>query len=418
MRFYREGDLWLQFPAPTAEPVLSWVDLSSLSSIDEDRVFEASCEALNRAADPERGRVFGAALFVRRPPYARAIALSIHHLVIDNVSWRIVVEEMVGAHDQARTGLPIRFPTPAVSFVQFAHALARFAADRALSNEPAKSNESTAATGLLELPRDLAGGRNTIDTSESVSLRLESPLTRALMVRVTRNARARAEELLLAALAHALTGFTGQDSVLIDVESSGRDLETSDGFDLSRTVGWFTAIDPVFFAAPETRSLKHFVRLAKERLRAIPRRGPGGGLPQSGAGTGSPSTALQRPPGAEVSFLYLGQLTQNLPAGDWMGVRSASAGLSEGPTEERTHVLEARFRVLEESLEVACTFSRQLHRRATIEDLVSKVADSLRAMVDAYEHDPADPHVEFSEAGLTSAELASIERHLETGTTA
>ena len=406
MRFFRRGEDWLQSPEPHRMDRLARVDLTSLTSREQDELFESSCERLNRSADLERGRVFRAALFLRGPECARTLALAAHHLVIDNVSWRIFVEELVATHQRASAGLPTRFVTDAPSFVQIAHLLTK----RASTPAPSQIGAAIGSPRRPELPRDFADGENSVDSSDSVALTLEAPLTRALLMQATRDARARPEELLLAALAHSLAGFAHYEPLLIDVESSGRELDL--GLDLSRAVGWFTAIDSVFFDQ-ETRSLDHFVRVTKQQLRSIVRHGPGDGRSHSGAGNGAAAREGGAPTRAEVSFLYLGHLTQNLPDGDWLELRRASAGLSEGANERRTYVLEVQFRILEGAMEVACTFSRQLHHRATIEGLVENVTRSLRSLVAPYREPPVATPVEFPDARLTSAELANLRRLLE-----
>ncbi|MFC7589481.1 condensation domain-containing protein [Nonomuraea antimicrobica] len=150
--------------------------------------------------------------------------------------------------------------------------------------------------------------------------------------------RSRINDVLLAALAWALSRWTGRDRVLVNLEGHGRE-DIFDGVDLTRTVGWFTSAYPVALTVQET-DWPALVRSVRGQLRAVPGNGLGFGLlrylgrrPElAGPGAAEP----------EVAFNYLGQW--KLPeggAGD--GLYHAfhpSLGQDQSPADRAVHPVE------------------------------------------------------------------------------
>jgi non-ribosomal peptide synthase protein (TIGR01720 family) len=202
----------------------------------------------------------------------------VHHLAVDGVSWRILLEDLNIAWTQHCAGQPVALPTTGTSFQRWASLLAEHAR-RAEVVEQAPVWRQIAAT-----PAALPAVRPEVDTYASAGSLLESldtETTRMLLGEVPAAFHAGIHEILLIAFALAWEEFLGNRGapIGIDVEGHGRHDELDPDVDLSRTVGWFTAKYPVALAVgglswaqvvAGEAGLGAQIKHAKEQLRALP----------------------------------------------------------------------------------------------------------------------------------------------------
>ncbi|WP_254897273.1 non-ribosomal peptide synthetase [Amycolatopsis sp. Hca4] len=175
------------------------------------------------------------------------LLLVVHHLVIDGVSWRILLEELETAYRQVAAGQPVDLGPAPVSFLRWADRLAghSFAAELPYWTEALDGVDPA-------LPVD-AAGENTAGSARTVTVGLDAETTDALLHQVPDVYRTQVNDVLLSALGRVLARWTGRDRVLISLEGHGRE-EIFDDLDLSRTVGWFTAEYPVALTLPRAKT--------------------------------------------------------------------------------------------------------------------------------------------------------------------
>ena len=206
------------------------------------------------------------------------LALIIHHLAIDAVSWRILLEDLNIAWAQHHSGQPIALPAGGTSFTRWAGLLAEHAHTPAVLQQADTWKQVTATPAALPAvhPAD-----DTYATAGHLSAALDAETTRLLLGDVPAAFHAGVQDILLIAFGLAWTEFRGsnQAAIGIDVEGHGRDEDLGPDIDLSRTVGWFTAKYPVSLTVGGLRwtqvitgdtALGPVVKNAKEQLRALP----------------------------------------------------------------------------------------------------------------------------------------------------
>ena len=170
------------------------------------------------------------------------LLLVAHHLVVDAVSFRILLEDLGAAYVALRGGGRPALPAKTTSFATWARRIEAHAASEALSAEARIwLRDDDASAGL---PVDTPGGRNDEASAGEVSVALTAEETRVLLQQVPTALRARIGELLLAAVVRAIALWTGNPRTRLEVEGHGRE-ELFSGVDVSRTVGWFTSLYPV-----------------------------------------------------------------------------------------------------------------------------------------------------------------------------
>ncbi|MFD4459296.1 amino acid adenylation domain-containing protein [Nocardia sp. NPDC058480] len=293
-------------------------------------------QEMSAAADrlfPEAGLMMQAVWF---DPTADAggeprLLLVVHHLVVDGVSWRTLVPDLVAAWGQISAGERPSLPPVGTSWRRWTHGLVEAAATR--------TGELDLWRRILEGPDPLLGTRaldpavDVAATVEEVQVQVSAQITESLLSAIPATYRAGVHDPMLAALALAVQRWRGNraDSVLIGLEGHGRE-EDVVGADLSRTVGWFTSVFPVrfdlsgididdAFAAGPAAGIT--IKRVKEQLRAIPDHGMGFGLLRYL----DPATAasLREFPAPQISFNYLGRVDAAVPQGPWLPIAGPDA---------------------------------------------------------------------------------------------
>jgi natural product biosynthesis luciferase-like monooxygenase protein/amino acid adenylation domain-containing protein/non-ribosomal peptide synthase protein (TIGR01720 family) len=406
LRFTRPspGQGWAQEAgAPEGTFVFERVDLSGLGP-EARRQALASHAARVQAGLGLEGPLAHAVLYEAGLEVPSRLLLTVHHLAVDVVSWRILLEDLLTAYQQLRSGEQVRLPPKTTSFQQWAERLDGFAQSPALREEAAYWL-GLPWTRAARLPVDGPGGANTVSSERKLEVSLEAAETQALLQRGLRVWRARIEEVLPGALAEALRRETGVSCLAVDMEGHGRE-ELVDGVDLSRTVGWFTSLYPVLLETREGGA-PGWLPAIKETLRRVPRRGVGYGLLRYLTRDTALAEQLRTLPVAEVSFNYLGPLDATLPEGAPLALVDEPVGPAHSPSAPRSHLLSINAFILEGRLRVSWAYSEALHQRETIERLARGMAEVLRELAAAGASEgagalaPSDfPLVSLSQASL------------------
>uniref|UniRef100_UPI000DDA7C18 non-ribosomal peptide synthase/polyketide synthase n=1 Tax=Streptomyces triticisoli TaxID=2182797 RepID=UPI000DDA7C18 len=325
--------------------------------------------------DLRHGPLLRAVLHDRGPGRPHALHLAVHHLVVDGVSWRLLLEDLDRAYRARRAGRDgaAALPQKSSPLRHWAERLAAHAAAGGFDDEKAYWTRATEGARAA-LPSDRTG-TNTYASQRSVTVRLGPEDTEVLLRTLPETYRTRANDVLLAALGRVLCGWTGHDRVLVDVEGHGREELFAD-VDTSRTVGWFTTRHPVALAVPPEAPWDAVLKQVKEQLRAVPRHGLGHGvltLPGRGAAP-LPATT------AQISFNYLGRFGLSGSSGGLYSGSFRPLELDADPSAPRPHALEVVGLLDGDSLEFTWFYSDELHRRETVADLAGRFADALAGL--------------------------------------
>ena len=367
----REGE-WTQRVAPPGEPVpLSRVDLSALSPEAQKAASIEGTEALQGSLDLGRGGL-RAVLFQGTPERLLLVA---HHLLVDAVSWRVLLEDFERAW---LGGEEARLPAPATPFSRWAERLAAYASSSEAARElPYWRAQAQAAAGSRNLPVDFEDGENTEGTSALVTVSLDPQTTVALLKDAHRAYQTRPDELVLAALAEAVGEWTGERTLWVDIEGHGRETSFAEaaGVDLSRTVGWLTSLHPAWLDLRSADGPAETVKAVKEGLRRVPGKGIGYGVLRHLAGVPLDG------PVPEISFNYLGQLDLMLAISTMFDVDPEPPGRMRSPRADRLYRLEINAWVRDGRFTAAWAYGGNRHRRETVERVAESFLASLRKLV-------------------------------------
>ncbi|WP_432278217.1 amino acid adenylation domain-containing protein, partial [Nocardia carnea] len=283
------------------------------------RLASAEFDAALGRLDPDRAVMAQFVWFAFRGERRDVLLFVAHHFVIDGVSWRMVIPDLALAWSQLAAGQAVTLPPVGTSLRRWAHGLAEAAGDPERRAELPYWQKTAATPDPLLGTRAFDPAIDTNATVERFEVSLPTEVTEAVLTTAGARYHGGPNDALLAALALALVRLRGDDpsaAVLVKLEGHGREETVVPGADLSRTVGWFTAVHPVRLELPGIDPDEAFaggaamgalVKSVKEQLLAVPDKGLGYGLlrylnPETGG------ALPERVPG-QISFNYLGRVS-------------------------------------------------------------------------------------------------------------
>ena len=404
MRFAKSAEGWTQTNAPE-EPIdlCSQQDLSGYPSADRAALFEQAVVAEQGQLDLSRGPQLRATLFHFGPDTQQQMLIVVHHLVIDAISWRILLEDLDTLIKQETEGRRMSLPAKTVSYQCWAQELrdrVECCGDKAFERW-----QSLSGCPVADLPLDYSTGENTFESEREILVSLTAQETTAVN-RLATLMHCVPDEAMLAALAAALASWTGSDAVLVDCESHGRDF-LGKALDTSRTIGWLTAIFPVLLKVRGSDSPLLTLQTVKKRLRELRGNSVEYGLLRY-LGRPSVTQALREFPQAQVGFNYFGHAHLSRGATSFHIVSLNPAG-TRSPRNSRPWLLEVNCWLDEGGFEISFRYSVNRHSQRTIQRLAEEVLTRMRDLMNLAENSPQQafvpsdfPLVKFDHRQLTN----------------
>lgn len=364
LRFRQTRDGWEQSYTDAAGPV----PLTQFTAVDVERALAET----HRGLDIEQGPTLRAALIEATPPRLLLVA---HHLVIDAMSWAMVVEDLFRAVGAVSADEEVQLPEPAATYQQWADMVSRH--ERLPCRRPQPP----------PLPVDRSSGSRLESHTRRVTATLSVEETDVLRAPTLRAAAIGPGDVALAGAAFALSRWTGSPRVAVDVEGHGRD---TTALDVTRTIGWFTQLRHMVLDVsdePDPLLLISTVRRALERERG--------------------TIAVAGGPDAEVSFNYTGEVALTNGAGGLFRVVDRIAGDLHDPDADRPHLIDVEVAIVEGRLQSTWSYCDQVHDRGTIDGLVADYLATIRAigLRARYVDDSRPTPLAFPLADLSSKEL-------------
>lgn len=380
LRFTHAGSGWQQIHAAIEEnPVFSHVRLPTVTA-DRNVAMEEAAAKVHASLNLSDGPLMRMVLFDAGDAEPSRLLIVIHHLAVDGVSWRILLEDFQTAYRQLNADESVALPPKTTSFKDWAAWLAEYAQSPDVRQEQCYWL-SLPWPEISPLPVDYEGGVNSVASERTISVSLDESETRALLHEVPTAYRALINEVLLTALAGAVAEWHGGSCLLLDLEGHGRE-ELFPGTDVTRTVGWFTSMFPVLLELKRISDPVQSLLSVKEQLRRIPKRGIGYGLLRYLSKGRADAAELEALPRASLSFNYLGQIDRVADSSPLFALARETGGPARSPFSHRSHLLEINGMIRDGQLQFAWTYSGTLHRDATIELLAKKFIGGLQSLID------------------------------------
>nr|WP_315591460.1 non-ribosomal peptide synthetase [uncultured Cupriavidus sp.] len=340
---------------------------------DDAAAVTAACDAAQGELDIVNGPLMRA-VHLRVADGSERLFLVCHHLVIDGVSWRIVLEDLQRAYAARAAGGAPQWPPAAARYGSWQRILAR----QGVAACAAEADHWRTATALeTRLPADFdIGDAEAVQSTQQVAtLALDTATTARLLKSAHGVYRTTVNDLLLAGFSRALSAFAGAREICMHLEGHGREADAiGSTLDVSRTVGWFTSVAPVRLCADADPG-NHIVGV-KEALRTMPRHGIGYGvLRHGGADIALPDCQPR------ILFNYLGQFDGATTEGPWqMAAEDTGSGIDARTPLPAWLVFNGS--VQAGCLRFRCQYSGARYRATTIAALMDAIGAALREVVD------------------------------------
>ncbi|MBQ4848294.1 non-ribosomal peptide synthetase [Pseudoalteromonas sp. MMG005] len=373
LHFKQDGEKWYgEFSALSEfdiDQVLSQIDVNDFSHIPD------LVQEIQQSLDITAGPLFRLVLF--RQSNQQRLFIVCHHLIIDGVSWRILLEDFEHCLTQAnltdvQTELSLGLKTN--SYQQWCEYLNRWPNAASRDEEIAYWRSSLTHDVPTYSEAKQAQAFISAEYVGTLQFALSQSITEQLLQKANIPYRTQINELLLAALVRGFSLWSGHSNLRLDLEGHGRE-ELSSDYDLSRTLGWFTTTFPLTLKASND-SLEALICTVKEQYRAIPNKGIGFGLLRE-AGHLIEAESVH----SEVVFNYLGQFKQVINDTSTLFGVEEGTGQAISAKRKLIHGLNFNGKILAEQLQFTLSYDKKNYDRSALERLNQLIVTSLEEIV-------------------------------------
>jgi len=346
-------------------------DLTGKTHPEATALLEEKAGEMQRSICLEKGPLLKLGLF--HLDDGDRLLIVLHHLVVDGVSWRILLEDIDTLFNQFRKKERLTLPMKTDSFKTWAEHLSDYANSTLFLKEKSywEKLESTIVPGIV---KDFQEEINYQRDSETLMFRLNVEKTELLLTKVNNAFGTEINDILITSLGLAVKDNFGIDKVLIELEGHGRE-EILKNIDIKRTVGWFTSAFPIILDVSYASDLARQVKEIKENLHRVPYKGIGYGiLKYMTSEEHRKGMNFQLKP--QISFNYLGQFDEDINQTTF-NLAKEKTGDNEAPSSIRKYELDISGMIMEKQLEISISYNKRQYRMKTIKTLLDHLESHL-----------------------------------------
>ncbi len=332
------------------------------------------------------------------------LALICHHLLVDGVSWRILLEDLSTLYSQYQLGNKTKLPSKTDSFQRWATLQKEHAHSKMLIDEKAYWEE-VLEQKIIDLPVDGKEENTNFNINSEMSFTLDKDITDMMQTSIHTVYNTEINDILLTGLGLAIKDVFGIEKSVLKMEGHGRE-EIMEDVDISRTVGWFTSVYPFVLHVPNSSKITSNLILVKEALRKIPNKGIGYGMVKY------LKNGLDSEFNPSITFNYLGDFGSGI--GDEKDsvfeYGSENIGAFSAPENVENIQLSVSGMLTSGKLRMSIEYSKERYKEETIQSLINAYRENLTALIIGLSKEtksyltPSD----LTFKGLTIDELSSI----------
>ncbi len=389
---YRQVDArnWTQYNSDVSETIpFSMVDLSAIPDRECEHIINVEFDRLQRSLDLEKGPLFQVCWFNPGPHQGGRLLVVVHHLVMDIVSWTVLIEDIMIVYRQLDDSKEVRLPVKTSSFKQWSQTLIEFADSHDLKEE-IPYWLSICKRPFQPLPVDSIDSDHSLATTQSVFAEMTPDQTQQLQNIVAPHFKTQFSNILLAALAIAINRFSGNTQVQIKVEGQGRE-DIGVELNLSRTLGWFTSFYPMSITVNPEHELEKQISAAIQQIEAVPNRGIGYSVLRYLNSDEAIKTSINAIPESEISFNFTGLSGHRDPIETPLSredtvfwgqlTETGKIQLAESNQGRRRHLIEIVAGVMDGRLVVRFAYGGKRIEKSTIQRLSYALTGTLKEII-------------------------------------
>ena len=318
---------------------------------NREDVIRYVCKTLSSEFDIEKGLLIKVCLF-DLGSRQKKLFITVHHLVIDSISWRVLIEDISTAIECVLNKKEILLPKKTLSYQEWSKLINAQVNTVSIKNQKSYWNTIVRKSFLFPMD-DKPLSICTLNHCTSISVKLPVEKTGQLLRGATAMSNIKAGELLLVALVITMMEHVKNTEVVVEVESHGRS-GPDDSVDLSRTVGWFTSIYPVHFQLQAYDDLDAAIKSLKEQIRGVPDNGMGYGILKY-----LMNEIDDKQENSRIRFNYIGDLS-DIATGNYVRLSENKLTADSDANNHMSCLIDIIAAIIDKELNVSFTYSRDV----------------------------------------------------------
>lgn len=378
-----DDDKWLQYYGDGNSDILAEQIISGNDTDEQSLAVSITgiCEVAQKSLSLTDKKIVKAVLM--KTPESEThdrLLIVVHHLAIDGVSWRILLEDLEVGISCLKAGKPIELGSKSNSYREFYNALTTYGNSRMVeaqlnywqnivnAAEPLQVDKNTLHTPLIE---DMA----------AYAISLDADLTINLLQKVNQAYQTEINDILIIALSKTIGTWTGKKDVIFALEGHGRELIGDNYIDTSRTIGWFTNLYPIKISITENNSIEEEIKLIKEQLRTVPDKGMAYGYLRYLHPLKGVRDSLSRDGLYDIVFNYLGQLDNAIIDHEWFAGATEFKGSGMNEKNYSGHKLAITGAISGGALKMTWSYSKSNYNKETIVTLAEQYKKTITELI-------------------------------------
>ena len=407
---FKVSDIKASVLPPNDIHAFQYFDLTNINVDELENEIEKRISHIQGNLNLEQGGLFRVAYFECFDVRSNVIVFIAHHLIIDVVSWQILLDEFKKNCLQIIDNKQVKSTFKASTFKYWGDYISDLAAENHFENELDfwKKQIETAGDFPSDIEYDLPIKEA---ATQTITFELDTITTTALLQDTNSTYNTKTDEVLLTALVQSFLNYSKQDQIQIALERHGRDI--FEDIDVTNTIGWFTSFFPLNILLNNSANIGEALKAIKEQVRAVPNNGIGYGILHY-----LQEKFPKNPNNAPIIFNYVGNQTSEKTK--YFGEAKALFKHTRDPRIERTNVLEINAQIKDGKLQVKWQYVPKIHTAQTIKNLIQNFENKLRKLIKhcqntPQQYTPSDfPHLKICDSDLqqiitkTKQEIAEI----------
>jgi len=367
-------------------------DLSAVPEAERDAHIETGGSEAKSGFDIDNGLMLRAILF-KTGSEGDKLLLILHHLVTDGLTWRIFLEDLYRLYESFHRQKEVEMPQKTASLPDWYDALVMYRDSGKLEKETQHWQGVEESDFRLPYDREPKDVDWSVKNQETVNTRLDQEETGFLLKDAHEVYKTDVQVLVTAALARTLRKWTGEHTVIIEMENHGRHIED---IDTSKTIGWFTTIYPLLVSRQD-QTIGDEIKTVKEAIRKTPGNGIGYGILKYMTDAGKTMETKR----AEIRFNYLGQFDREVE-NPLFSYCQQFTGPDVALENHMTAAIEINAMILNDVLNVDINYNKEAFKESTMTSFADNYLENLGEIL---AHIKSEDDVHFTPSDFDTVDL-------------
>jgi iturin family lipopeptide synthetase C len=401
-----------QYNQGESDVVIDFQQVDIGNSENLANVIRDKSNAFQESMDLSEGPLFKQVLY--RTPAGDHLLLIAHHLVVDGISWRILLEDFRVGYQQLLSGQDIDLPGKTDSFQYWTERLKEYSQSRELLKEiPYWKQFEKKKMAPLSTDFELEPVQKRLKSQKEIRVSFDKEHTSKLITNSNKPYHTEINDLLLTALAITICEWQETEHCLINLEGHGRE-KIGEKVNIGRTVGWFTTQYPVLLEVVDPLDIPRSIISVKESLRKIPGKGIGYGVLKY-LHTSDKGVELELKQAPEISFNYLGSFDGGTTENPIYSISSMPKGRSTSPEMEDLFKISLNGMISDEKLYFSVGYQPGEYQEETVQELMGSFKHNLMKIINHcyYQEEILKTPSDFGYPELTIEELEKIQQYIK-----